>query len=293
MASDARLLRAGCAPAAIALAVALSVGTAAAQEAPSPSAPAAAPGATPNYVIGAGDRVRVTVWNQENVSGEYTVAGDGSFTFPLIGRVAAGGLTVAALEVELRRLLADGYFRDPQVTISVAEYRSKRVFLVGALRTPGAYPLTGDITLIEAIARAGSTTTDAGDHLFIIRSSHHDRPVLPGEDTSAEVIRIDLRKLNDGIQPAEARIEDGDTVYVPRAASIFVYGQVARPGSYPVGEDTTVRQALALAGGVSDFGAANRVRILRVVDGEERELRVKLNDRVRAGDTIVVPERFF
>ena len=249
--------------------------------------------ATGNYVVGPGDRLKVLVWNQENISGEYVVAGDGSFSFPLIGRVAVAGLTVGKLETELRRLLSDGFFRDPQVTASVVEYRSKRVFVMGALRQPGTYPLTREMTLIEALSSAGSATPDAADHAFIIRSNSAQGPVLPGEDASAHVIRVDLRSLDSGQRSPGATLHDGDTVYVPRAAAVFVYGEVRRPGSYPISQDTTVRQALALAGGLTEFGAAGRIRILRFVDGTEQEIRVKLNDPVRGGDTVVVPERFF
>jgi polysaccharide export outer membrane protein len=107
------------------------------------------------------------------------------------------------------------------------------------------------------------------------------------------VIRIDLRRLNEGDQASNITLEDGDTVYVPRAATIYVDGQVRRPGSYPIPEGTTVRQVLSLAGGVSEFGAVNRVKILRVVNGQEREIKAKLTDQVMAGDTVVVPERYF
>jgi polysaccharide biosynthesis/export protein len=248
---------------------------------------------TPNYVIGPGDRLRITVWNQENVSGEYVVAGDGSFTFPLIGRVVAGGLTVSKLETELKRLLANGFYRDPQVTASMLEYRSKRVFVIGSLHTPGAYPLTGDMNLIEALARAGSTTPDAADHLFIIHSSAAaEGPVLPGQASATQVMRVDLRLLNDGATP-EVHLEDGDTLFVPRAATVFVYGQVTRPGAYPIGEDTTVRQALSLAGGATEFGAVNRATILRSVSKKEQKIPAKLDDRLKPGDTIVIPERLF
>ena len=114
--------------------------------------------ASPNYVVGPNDRLRITVWNQEDVSGEYVVSGDGTFTFPLIGRVTAAGLTLAKLEAELKQLLAAGFFRDPQVTAAVVEYRSRRIFIMGSVRQPGAVALTGEMSLLEALARAGSTT---------------------------------------------------------------------------------------------------------------------------------------
>jgi polysaccharide export outer membrane protein len=125
-----------------------------------------------NFTIGSGDRLRITVLNHANISGEYTVERDGTFTFPLVGRVEANGRTVAGLETELRRLLVDGrFFKDPHVTAAIVENRSRRVFVVGAMRTPGTYPITGDVTLIEALAKAGSTTAEAADHALIIRSA--------------------------------------------------------------------------------------------------------------------------
>jgi polysaccharide export outer membrane protein len=250
------------------------------------------PPADSNYVIGSGDRLRIAIWNQANVSGDYAVDGDGSFTFPLIGRVVANGLTVSGLEGELRRRLADGYYRNPQVTVAIAEYRSQRIYVMGAVRTPGTHPLTGTMSLIEALSRGGSTTADAADQVLIIRTPNAQGPVLPGEDAAASVVRVDLRQLNGG-QPTDVRLQDGDTVFVPRAGTIYVYGEVRRPGNYPIPEGTTIRQALSLAGGKTEFGADNRIHVLRVVAGQEQEIKVKLNDRVEAGDTVVVPERFF
>ena len=248
---------------------------------------------SPNYVVGPNDRLRITVWNQEDVSGEYVVSADGSFTFPLVGRVVAAGLTLAKLEAELKSILAAGFYRNPQVTAAVVEYRSQRIFMMGAVRQPGAVALTGEMTLMEALARAGSTTPDAADHVFILHSSNAQGPILPGQDASASVKRIDLRELNAGQLPATVVVQDGDTVYVPPKLNVYVSGQVRNPGAYPVGQETTVRQVLSLAGGPSEFGAANRVKVLRVENGKEIEIKVELNDLVKPGDTVVVPERFF
>ena len=88
-------------------------------------------------------------------------------------------------------------------------------------------------------------------------------------------------------------LHDGDTIFVPRAESVYVFGQVKNPGAYPIQKDTTVLQALSLAGGVTPQGAMNRTKILRIVNGEKRELKVKVTDIVQPGDTIMVPERFF
>ena len=95
--------------------------------------------------------------------------------------------------------------------------------------------------------------------------------------------------------PVKQNIElhDGDTIFVPRAESAYVFGQVKAPGAYSIQKDTTFLQALALAGGVTENGAMNRVKIVRLVHGEKKELKVKPSDLVKPGDTIIVPERYF
>jgi len=250
------------------------------------------------YLIGAQDVLTVTVWDSPDLSGKYTVETDGSFTFPLIGRIKAGGLTLRQFEAELRKKLADGYFKNPQVSVAVESYRSQRIFIVGEVRSPGTYPLTGDMTLIEAIARAGSTTPNASPEAIIVRAApgkQADGPTLPGQKAdTAETQRVNLRELQSGALTQNIALRDGDTIYVPRAASIYVFGQVRNPGAYALQDaETTVLQALSLAGGVTDRGATNRIKIVRVVNGKKVEIKVKLTDLVQAGDTIIVPEKFF
>jgi polysaccharide export outer membrane protein len=267
--------------------LALALGNAAAQS----DAPLKPP--PPNYEIGPYDVLLITVWGQEDISGKYTVEQDGSFTFPLLGRVSTRGLTLRAFELQLSRQLAEGLFKDPQVTASVLEYHSRRVFVVGEVRQPGTHVLSGDMSVIEVLARAGSTTTNAADHLLVVRSAHAGSPVLPNQPQATEVIRVELSDIEGGELSKNVSLQNGDTVFVPRSAVVYVTGRVRSPGGYPLGQDMTVLQALALAGGATDFGATNRIRIRRVVAGTEREIKVELTTLVEAGDTIVVPERFF
>jgi polysaccharide export outer membrane protein len=257
---------------------------------------AAAPAAAQtDYTIGAQDVLTITVYNQEDLSGKFTVDADGTLTFPLIGRVKAGGLTLRGLEEDLRKRLADGYLRTPQVSVSMQQYRSQRIFVMGEVRSPGAYQLTGDMTIIEAIARAGSTTPQAADEVMIVRPREGkaaDGPILATDDHS-EVIRINLREIQEGALSKNVQLLDGDTLVVQKARSVYVFGQVRAPGAYPVDKDTTVLQALSLAGGVTDRGSTGRIKIVRTVDGKKKELKVKLTDIVEPGDTVIVAERFF
>jgi polysaccharide export outer membrane protein len=255
------------------------------------------PPAQADYVIGPQDVLSITVWDEPTMSRKVAVESDGTFTFPLIGRIKAGGLTLRQFEAELKKRLADGYFKNPQVSVAVEEYRSQRVFLVGEVRNPGTYPLTGNMTLVEALARAGSTMPTAGGEAIIVRApagKKSDRPLLPGETPDAQVIRVDLLGMQQGNLAQNISLRDGDTISVPRAQTIYVYGHVKNPGAYALQtKDTTVLQALALAGGITDRGASNRIKIMRVVAGKKKEIKVKLTDPVLPGDTIMVPERFF
>jgi polysaccharide export outer membrane protein len=248
------------------------------------------------YRIGPQDVVAITVYNEADLSRRYTIEADGSFTFPLLGRIQAAGLTPRELEAELKRRLDGRILKDPQVTVAVEEYRSQRVFVHGEVRSPGTYQLTGNMTVLEALARAGSTTSTAADSALIVRPAAGGQTagrVLPGEDSSAQVIPVDLAALQAGSLKDNVPLRDGDTIVVPRAQSIYVYGQVRTPGAYPPEKGMTVMQALTLAGGLSDRGTTRGLKIIRTVNGKKKEVKVKLTDLVQPGDTIVVKERLF
>jgi polysaccharide biosynthesis/export protein len=257
----------------------------------------AAPSQQPDYLVGPQDVLNITVWDQADLSGKFTVETDGSFTFPLIGRIQAGGLTLRQIENELKKRLADGYFKNPQLTVAVDTYRSQRVFITGEVRTPGTYTLTGDMSLIEALSRAGSTTQFAGNEVVIVRAAEGkvvSGPLLPNQVEGATTIRLDLKELQSGGLSKNVPLKDGDTIYVPLAESVFVFGQVKNPGEYPLRrKDTTVIQAISMAGGATDRGATNRIKIMRIVNGKKTEIKVTLTDIVQPGDTIMVPQRYF
>src|SRR6476660_65866 len=102
-----------------------------------------------DYVVGPQDVLTITSYDQADLSGKFTVEADGTFTFPLIGRVKAGGLTLRALEDSLKtRLKDEGFFRNPQVTVAVETYRSQKIYVIGEVRSPGSYPLSGDMSLV-------------------------------------------------------------------------------------------------------------------------------------------------
>jgi polysaccharide biosynthesis/export protein len=248
-----------------------------------------------DYVIGAQDVLTVQVFDEDKLSGKYTVEADGTFSFPFLGRVKAGGLTLRAFENDLKKRLSGDYLKNPQVTVGVEQYRSQRVFVMGEVRSAGPVALTGGMTLIEALARAGSTTPTASGEVSIVRATQGGAkgPLLPDQDSGVEVFRATIRTLEGGSLKQNIELRDGDTIFVPRAETAYVFGQVKNPGAYALQKDTTVLQALSLAGGVTENGAMNRVKVVRILKGEKQEVKVKLTDIVKPGDTIIVPERYF
>ena len=249
------------------------VATRAAAQAPPAAAASPAVTNSPDYNIGPEDVLAVTVYDEADLSGKYAVELDGTFTFPYIGRITAAGLTIREFEAALRGRLADGFFKNPQIAVAVDTYRSRRVFVLGEVKTPGTLPLTGELSLVEALTRAGSLTEQASDVVTIVRGGHgagpaamHSAGIDPG---GKQVYQVDLRTLRSAGRTT--MLQDGDTVFVGRLEPIYVYGQVKNPGSYPIRAETTVLQALTLAGGGTPTGAVNRTRIIRTVGGEKRD----------------------
>jgi len=260
----------------------------------------ARPAVVRDYVVGSQDVLNITSQDDPALSGKFTVEADLTFTFPLLGRVRAGGLTLREVESQLQaKLVEGGFFKEPQIMVSIEQYKSQKVFIVGEVRSPGAYALSGDMRLVEALALAGSTLPTAAGEVVIVPAGAESMVVLPASVDEAEasgvpVVRVNLRELQNGAFQQNVQLAGGDTVFVLKAENIYVFGQVKNPGAYPLQQDvTTVLQGLALAGGVTDRGATSRVEIVRTVNGEQKKMKVKLDETLLPGDTIVVPQRFF
>lgn len=242
------------------------------------------------YRIQERDTLLISVANQPDLSQKYVVGIDGAVTLPLVGRVPVVGQTAQEAAADLQRRLAQ-YLRAPRVSVEIE--RMKRVFVFGEIKSPGTYPLTEHMTLLEALVQAGYT---GPSEVIVVRPALPGIPAPLDGSAGSEVIRISMadleRDLTGGDLSRNVLLKDADTVFVPRAdpGRVFVSGEVRKPGAYPVAEGTTVLQVLTLAGGATAAAALKRVRIARLVDGELRAVRVSRDDVVRGGDTVTVPE---
>jgi len=256
------------------------------------SSPQTAP-APPAYAVGPQDELSIVVFGEEDLKKTVSIDEDGTFDFPYIGRVKAGGLTARAIGEEIAGRLKKFYV-NPQVSVEVVKFRSQNVFVFGQVHAPGQYPLSGNMSVMQALAAAGSPTAAAAPYVVVSRPAG-STPALPRTEPSGGTsLRLTLKELQSGQVPAGFSLRDGDTVTIPKAETIFVTGHVKVPGPYVIEGDLTVMQAIAMAGGATEKGAPNRVRIFRTVDGKQQEVKgVKMADLVRAGDTIDVPQRYF
>ncbi len=249
------------------------------------------------YRIGPGDVLKITVWGHEDLSRPTVVPADGRVPFPLIGDVRASGLTPTELEVRLRELLGKDYLVDPQVTVSVQEYRSQRVFVLGEAEKPGTYSLTGRATLLDVLSQAGGPAKTASRQLVVVRAPKSEAPVTPGTAGST-TLRVNLKKLLDGEASENLLLENGDTVYIPKQTSFFVLGEVRKPGAYVLDKETSALEAITLAGGFTERAASTVAKVLRRrADGNQETIVIDLGGTdVRArdflltdNDTILVP----
>jgi polysaccharide biosynthesis/export protein len=259
-------------------------------EIPKPDGQSGSPRQTPPqtgevYVIGPQDSLSIIVTDEADLTNKYRVDTDGAITMPYLNRVPVAGLTLAEAQVKIAQMLQAGYLRNPQVRVEVDQFKSRRVFVSGEVRTPGYVTMAGTtMTLLEALALAGSATQNASNDIKVVH------PSKPGEKPN-EPITVNRKELELG--RADITLQDGDIVNVPAAQRFFISGFVKNTGYYVLDSGTTVSQAIVLAGGLTDRGSDRRIKIGRLINGRMVELSAELTDRVLPNDEIKIPSRIF
>jgi polysaccharide biosynthesis/export protein len=257
--------------------------------------------AASQYVIGPQDLLKITIFDEPDLTNTYRVDPEGFITFPLISRISAANLTIGEFQDRLRAMLANGYIRNPQVRVDVDQFKSQQVYVIGEVRNPGKIPMTGALNLLEALALAGSPTAAASNEIVI---AHPKRPAAAGappddksrampDEKDADIVRVSFKDLQLGKAGQDITLRDGDIINVPKALSFYITGQVRNPGSLIWETGMTLQQALALAGGLTDRGSTRGVTASRLVSGKLTDVPLKLTDKVLANDTITVRQRFF
>jgi len=242
------------------------------------------PSIRPNYVLGSNDQVLVRAPQVEEINERpFRIDADGFVTLPLVGRVQAGGRTVQALEADVTDKLRQ-FVREPQIVITVVQFHSDPVFVIGDFKTPGIYPLEGR-TLVEMLSSVGGTQPDASRRIKISRrSSEYGAIPLPGaiEDSEKKIssVEVSLSALSENVNPAEDLVlKPYDIVSVERAGRVYVTGEVTKPGAIELAarDSVSITQALAEAGGFSPFANRGKARVLRQVVGTSRRAQIDID----------------
>jgi polysaccharide export outer membrane protein len=225
--------------------------------------------------LGIGDAVRVTVFQQPDLTTEARINERGSIPLPLIGEVKVGGLSQAEAAAKIAASLKDGkYLKDPQVALAVTTVRSRQVSVLGAVARPGRYPLDDTSSqLSDVIAAAGGITAAGADTVLVIRDGKEQRVPAIGKNFV---------------------LKGGETINVERAPVFYIHGEVARSGAYRVEPNMTVMQAIAAGGGITPRGSDRRLKLRSVgADGKLVERDASLKDTIKADDVIFVKEALF
>jgi len=245
-----------------------------------------------HYTLGPADQLKITVFDEPDLTGSYRVDSDGFVAFPLINKIEASGLTLTEFEQRLKTRLAAGFLNNPQLHVDIEAYKSQFVFVGGEVRAPNRIPLSGAMTLPEALAQAGSTLQTASNEVVV---THAKKPNPDGTlpDKDADSIHVSLSDLQLGKAGQDIFLQDGDTVFVPKAQRFYISGQVHNSGTYIIELGMTVAQALALAGGLNDRGSDRRIQATRLINGKPKTVHLKLTDKVLPDDLIEVGGRIF
>ena len=262
-----------------------------------------------DYELGPRDQVSVVVYGEDDLAREVEVANDGTIKLPLIGRVEVTGLTEKQAEELVTELYKKDYLVNPRVEVRIKAYRSQAVHLLGAVRSPGEYPLKGPVRVLDVLGKGGGVADTASKHLLIIREATRGANLADaGGNTTASgrtlrgsvtPIRVDLARLMGGDLGQNLPVKNGDLLFVPRAHEIYLLGEVKRPGSLAFTEGLTLLQAISKVGGFTKVAQEKKVQVIRIEDGIETQRTFNLK-RIATGkdkdfplapeDLIVVPE---
>ena len=254
---------------------------------PSGNQPPDTSSSSPMLALGVGDAVSVQVYGRPELTTTTYVSDDGTIPVPLAGNVNVAGMSPAKAGQRVATALREGkYLINPQVTIFLVQFRSQQVSVLGAVRSPGRFPVESKTTVLDVLALAGGTTEGGSDRVVLLRP-----------DRSGTLIRypIDLKGLSGQNTPVPTlTLKGGDSIFVPPADQFYVDGEVNSPNMYRLEPGMTVAQAMSRGGGITPRGSSRRIEIKRRnPDGSYLTRDGNLSDAVQANDVIRVKERFF
>jgi len=256
---------------------------------PAPPPPLGPPPAT--YILGPQDVVRIAVADDPDLGDKsYTIDSNGDISLLYLGRVAASGLTLRQLQDKITAGLADGFIRNPSVRIDIDKYKSQFVQVLGEVRSPNRIPMMGTMTLLEAIANAGSPSSNAGNEVEITHTRRPDGTPLPSGGADGNKQIVDMKDL---LAAQAFVLRDGDIVTVPKAQTFYIQGEVKSQGVLVWQRGMTLTQAVTLAGGITDRGTYRNAFATRIVKGKTVEVKLDRQSVVLPDDVVTIKKSLF
>jgi len=240
-----------------------------------------------DYPLGAGDAIRIQVFQNPDLTIETRVSESGTVTYPLIGSVELGGLPIAAAEKKIATALKEGGFvQQPQVNIVLIQVRGNQIAVLGQVNRPGRFPLETTNTRVSDMLAAAGGATAGGDDVAIVTGMRNGKAFR-------KLVDIPALYLNEG-SADDITLQGGDAIYVHRAPVFYIYGEAQRPGAYRIERGMTIMQALAQGGGPTMRGSEWRLRLHRKNgSGAVEQLSPEMTDLVQPNDVIYVRESLF
>ena len=251
-----------------------------------------------SYKAGVDDIIHIEVYDNPDLSGDFTVLSDGTISYPLLGQIVAEGYNIQEIKARITHLLAKDYLYNPIVSVTIKDYKSKVVYVLGSVGKPGTYFLDRPTRLFDLLTRADGISANLGKSLgsqkiHILRKwTENDSTGL--ERAKIKTIYVDLYNLLiESEEDANISLVNGDVVFVPKMQSIHVIGEVKSAGSFPYEDGMTVLKAISLAGGPTKIASTGNVVIRRIEQNKEIEIKVEMSDLVKPDDIIEVPISFW
>jgi polysaccharide export outer membrane protein len=240
-----------------------------------------------DYALAPGDIVHIQVYQNPDLTTDTRISESGRVSFPLLGGVQIGGLTVSQAEALIAQQLNDGHFLiKPQVVVLLEEIRGNQIAVLGQVNKPGRFPLeTSTMRLSDVLALAGGIGEKGADTV-VVTGARNGKPFRS---------EIDITALYNGGDPSnDIVLSGGDAVFVNRAPVFYIYGEVQHPGTYRLDRDMMLMQAIAAGGGNTPRGTLKGIQVhRRNSNGKMTVVEPKMDELLQPNDVVYVRESFF
>ncbi len=240
-----------------------------------------------DYRLGAGDLLKVKVYESQDLDTEVRVSSRGEISLPLLDNVDVFNLTTAEAEDKVETLYREKYIRDPHVIIHIKEHVSKQITLVGAFKNPGTYEYVSKRRLLDVLAIANGLGEKSGSIAYVTRENPATKMRM------RYLVNLD-ELLKQGNMEQNIVVLGGDVIFIPESGQCFIDGAVRNPGTYALKGKMTITEALALAGGLASYADDGGIKLIRYMgsDSERAIVSLSYSDlQAGMGDTLFLQDQ--